>query len=135
MRKNIFTCVAAMLAAGFTVNGQQTGGGLLGQNQTITSTVPFLMIAPDSRSGAMGDAGVAISPDANLMHWNPAKLAFVPTDFALSVSYTPWLRALVPDISLSYIGGYKRIDELSGFGGSLRYFSLGDIAFTDNSGN
>jgi hypothetical protein len=27
--------------------------------------------------GGMGDAGVAISPDANAIYWNPAKLAFL----------------------------------------------------------
>ena len=39
------------------------------------------MIAPDSRGGGMGDAGVATSPDANSMHWNPAKYAFIEKDF------------------------------------------------------
>jgi hypothetical protein len=100
----------------------------------VTTTVPVLLITPDARSGGMADAGVAISPDANAMHWNPAKLAFEPDDFGIAVTYTPWLRQLVPDISLSYLSMYKKIDKLSGFGASLRYFSLGDITFTDNSG-
>ncbi|MFN9800901.1 MAG: hypothetical protein ACK54P_12880, partial [Bacteroidota bacterium] len=56
------------------------------QMNTITTAVPFLMIAPDSRSGALGDAGVALSPDANLNHWNAAKLAFVEEDLELSLS-------------------------------------------------
>ena len=50
---------------------------LLGQINTITTAVPFLQIAPDSRAGGMGDYGVATSPDANSIHWNPAKLAFI----------------------------------------------------------
>lgn len=108
---------------------------LLGQQRVITTTVPFLLITPDSRSGAMGDAGVAISPDANVMHWNPAKLAFMKDDYGFGVSYTPWLRQLVPDISLSYLSGYKKIDKYSGVGASLRYFSLGDITFTNDFGN
>jgi hypothetical protein len=105
-----------------------------GQQNVVTTTVPYLLITPDSRSGGMADAGVAITPDANSMHWNPAKLAFAPNDLAVSVSYTPWLRQLVPDISLSYLSMYKKIDNLSGFGASLRYFSLGDITFTGNTG-
>jgi hypothetical protein len=44
---------------------------------TIKTAAPFLLITPDARSGAMGDAGVAISPDANSMHWNPSKLVFL----------------------------------------------------------
>jgi hypothetical protein len=107
---------------------------LAGQQRVVTTTVPFLTITPDSRSGAMADAGVAISPDANAMAWNPAKLAFEPDDMGVSITYTPWLRKLVPDISLSYLSGYKRIDKLSGIGMSLRYFSLGDIVFTNDIG-
>ena len=101
---------------------------------TITTAVPFLLIAPDSRSGAMGDVGVATSPDANSMHWNPAKLAFTSEDIGASISYVPWLRALVPDINLSYITGYKKLDDNQAVGLEMRYFSLGDITFTDGTG-
>ena len=89
---------------------------------TITTAVPFLLIAPDSRSGAMGDVGVATSPDANSMHWNPAKLAFTSEDIGASISYVPWLRALVPDINLSYITGYKKLDDNQAVGLEMRYF-------------
>ena len=75
----------------------QLTGGL----NTITTAVPFLMIAPDSRSGGMGDVGVATSPDVNSMHWNPAKMPFLSKDIGVSMSYVPWLRALVSDINLS----------------------------------
>src|SRR5690606_2768462 len=94
------------------------------QLNTITTAVPFLLISPDARSGALGDAGVALSPDANSIHWNPAKLAFVEDDASFAFTYSPWLRSLVGDISLSYISGYKRINKLSAIGASLRYFSL-----------
>ncbi len=116
-------------------NGQITTGEITGEMNTITSSVPFLMIAPDSRGGAMGDAGVATSPDANSMHWNPAKYAFAEKDMAISISYTPWLRELIPDINLAYLSGYKRIDEDQVIGFSLLYFSLGNIIFTDIVGN
>ncbi len=101
----------------------------------IPTAVPFLRITPDARSGAMGDAGVAISPDANSMHINTSKLAFAETDFALSATYSPWLRSLgLPDVYLAYLSGYKRIDDLQTLGFSLRYFSLGDIQFTNDVG-
>ena len=109
-------------------------GQINSQSRVITTAVPFLLITPDSRSGALADAGVAISPDANSMAWNPAKLAFLNDPLAVSVSYTPWLRELVPDINLSYLSVAKKIDEFSGFGASLRYFTLGNITFTDNTG-
>jgi hypothetical protein len=104
------------------------------QLNTITTAVPFLSIAPDSRGGAMGDAGVATSPDVSSVHWNAAKLAFVEEELELSVSYSPWLRQLVNDMSLGYLSGYKRLNKTQTIGGSLRYFSLGKISFTDESG-
>lgn len=105
------------------------------RSNTIQTAAPFLLIAPDARSGAMGDVGVAISPDANSGHWNPAKLAFMEMPTGLSVSYTPWLRNLVPDVDLGYLTIYHRLDERNTIGGSLRYFSYGSIQLTDNSQN
>ena len=119
-------------------NTNQLGGSKINDEiNTVTTAVPFLLISPDSRSGAMGDAGVAISPDANSIHWNPAKLVFIDPidDVGFSLSYSPWLRALVNDINLVYLSGYKRIDRFSTVGASLRYFSLGNITFTDNFGS
>lgn len=101
----------------------------------IPTEVPFLNISPDSRSGAMGDAGVALSPDVNANFWNPSKLAFLESNDALSVSYSPWLRHLVPDISLSYLSYAHKIDERNTIGASLRYFNYGSIQLTDDNTN
>lgn len=102
---------------------------------TITTAVPFLMIAPDARAGGLGDAGVASTPDANSLHWNPAKYAFVQKDMGFAVSYSPWLRALVNDINLAYLSGYKKFGNDQAIAASLLFFSLGDITFTDQVGN
>jgi len=104
---------------------------LTGGLNTITTAVPFLLISPDSKAGAMGDVGVATTPDANSLHWNPAKYAFVDDDMGFAVSYVPWLRALVPDINLSYLAGYRKLNDNEAIAMELRYFSLGDITFTD----
>lgn len=129
--------IAIALFSVIVVNSQTTNDELADNLQlnTITTAVPFLLIAPDSRAGALGDAGVASSPDANSMHWNVAKLAFVENEMGVSMSYSPWLRQLVPDINLSYLGWYKKLGDNRAIGGSLRYFSLGDIKFTDDQGN
>jgi hypothetical protein len=51
------------------------------------------------------------------------------------MSYSPWLRQLVPDMSLAYLAGFKRLsNKRSTIGGSLRYFNLGSITFTDING-
>ena len=110
----------------------QTAFGDLDELNTITTAVPFLTIAPDSRSGAMGDVGAASAPDGNSIHWNPAKLAFLEEGTSgVSLSYTPWLSRLVPDIDLAYITYYSTLGKNQGIGASLRYFSLGSITFTD----
>ena len=101
----------------------------------IQTVVPFLIIAPDSRAGAMGDAGVATTPDVYSMHWNPAKFAFIDGKAGVGISYAPWLRNLVPDINIAYLTGYKRIDKKQVMSGSLIYSSLGDVQFTDIYGN
>jgi len=105
-----------------------------GRSGVITTAVPFLIIAPDARSGGMGEAGVASDPDANSMHWNPAKYAFIDKKFGFGLSYSPWLRKLVNDINLAYLTGFYKIDDRQTIAASLLYFSLGDIAFTDEFG-
>ena len=103
---------------------------------TITTAVPFLLIGPDSRSGAMGDAGVALPADANAIHWNPSKLAFAENESEFRLSVSPWLKNLVPDMTLSYLAGYRRLaNKRSAIGMSLRYFNLGSITFTDVNGS
>lgn len=102
---------------------------------TIITSVPFLRITPDARSGAMGDAGIAISPDANAIHFNASKLAFAEKDLSISATYTPWLRALgLNDVYMAYLSGYKQIDDRQSLGFGLRYFSLGQISYTNDSG-
>ncbi|MDP9048787.1 MAG: type IX secretion system outer membrane channel protein PorV [Bacteroidota bacterium] len=115
---------------------QTTGTNTNGTNlSAIPTAVPFLNITPDSRSGGLGDAGVAISPDANANYWNPSKLVFLENNNDVSISYSPWLRQLVPDISLSYLSYAHKISERYAIGLSLRYFNYGTIQLTDVSQN
>ncbi|WP_242916072.1 type IX secretion system outer membrane channel protein PorV [Pontibacter liquoris] len=114
------------------------GQSTVGQDndvKAVTTAVPILTVAPDARSAALGDAGVALSPDANSPHWNPAKLGFVDQDMSVSLSYSPWLRNIVDDMSLSYLSGYKKLNETSAISLSLLYFDLGDIQFIDENRN
>lgn len=100
----------------------------------ITVAVPFVSFAPDSRGSAMGDAGVATSPDAYSVHWNNAKLAFIEDDMGFSFSYSPWLGNIVDDMSLNYLTFYKKVDRFQAFGVTMRYFDLGEIQLTDGTG-
>lgn len=101
----------------------------------VTTAVPFLRISPDARSGGMGDVGIATAPDANSSFWNQAKLPFAASKSSIAVSYTPWLKGLgLNDVYLASLAGYYQLDETQAISSSLRYFSLGNIEFTDQSG-
>jgi len=136
MKNLTVICCCLTLALGFIPHLQAQQNNSAGQEvgaKTITTAVPFLLVAPDSRAGAMGEAGVAIANDANATHWNPSGLAFVDKRVGVAMSYSPWLRNLgIPDINLVYLSGFYNIGEKGGtIGSSLRYFSLGEIDFTD----
>ncbi len=101
----------------------------------VVSAVPFLRITPDARAGAMGDVGIAVSPDANAMHLNTSKLVFAEENAGVSATYTPWLRALgLNDIYLAYLAGYTKLNDRQAIGLSARYFSLGAITYTGEDG-
>lgn len=102
----------------------------------VTTAVPFLRISPDARAGGMGDLGVATSPDASSPFWNLAKVPFAQKNFSVGITYTPWLKDLgLNDVYLLALSGYYKLDEEAALAGSIRYFSLGNIQFTDGSGN
>ncbi len=102
---------------------------------TILGALPFLRIIPDAASGAMGDAGIATNNGYNALHFNGSKLPFAEEDSGLSFTYTPWLRNLgLNDVYMAYLSGYMKMDEFQSIGASLRFFSLGDINFTDIEG-
>ncbi|MDO7885272.1 type IX secretion system outer membrane channel protein PorV [Hymenobacter cheonanensis] len=100
---------------------------------TITTAVPILTLSPDARGAALGDAGVATSPDANGAFYNPGKLGFVDYKYAISPSYSPWLRQITDDMSLSYLSGYSKLGDRGAIAASLMYFSLGQIDYRDGS--
>jgi len=104
-------------------------------SNTLLTAVPFLRITPDARSGAMGDAGLALTPNANAMHFNASNLVFAEDKSGFSFTYTPWLRNLnLDDIFLLYVSGFYKLDANQAVGGGIRFFSLGDIDFTDPQG-
>lgn len=130
---------ALCILSSFVTFAQQSGKSGATQKDiqlnTITTALPFLGINPDSRSGAMGDAGTALSPNSSSIIWNTAMLNFSKSKGEVGISYTPWLRQLTNDMHLSYLSGYARIGERHVVGGALRYFSLGEITFTDEANN
>jgi hypothetical protein len=138
MRKflSIFAATAAcnfVGAQGTNPNQEQVAQDI--QLNTITTAVPFLLINPDSRAGGMGEIGAATSADMYSIYWNTSKLAFAKEKMGFSTSYSPWLRAIAQDMHLSFLTGYYKINDKQAVTGSLRFFSLGNITFTDEAAN
>lgn len=132
-RIKIITLLLVMICA-VSVKAQSDAeiGHVIGQNldyNVISTAVPFMSIAPDARSSAMGDIGVSTSPDVYSMHWNPAKYAFIEEDFSVGLAYSPWLRSLVNDMNIAYLAASKRVSPKATVAATLRYFSLGDINY------
>jgi hypothetical protein len=132
-RKTSLLVVSLILIAGLSSLQAQTDTDPI---NVVTTAVPFLRISPDARAGGMGDLGVATSPDANAGFWNLAKTPFNISPFGAGVTYTPWLKDLgLNDVYLLSFAGYGKLDEQQALSASIRYFSLGNIQFTDGNGN
>lgn len=116
----------------FLNNSQAQETSVTGANY-ISTAVPFLSVVPDSRAGALGNTGVATSPDHNSMFWNAAKYSFTKSEAGISASYTPWLRKVIDDMSVSYLSGYYSLDKNQTIAASFRYFSLGEIFFQERA--
>lgn len=107
-----------------------------GVEMPVLTAVPFLRIAPDARSGGMGEAGIAAPAESNSIFHNPANLAFAEKRMGTAINYAPWLKSLVNDMYLGNLAGYYKPDKKQAVGLSMRYFSMGNIQFTDaNGGN
>lgn len=136
LREAFLTLVFASIALQvFSQNGGVSQPGqLVGQQRAITTAVPFVGITPDARHAALGDAGVATSPDANAAYWNAGKLVFITDQkYGGSFSYTPWLGKIVNDMWISSLSGFYKINREQAVAVSLKYFDLGEISFRGNN--
>lgn len=133
MKRFLLKLTAIIMLIGATISVKAQSANPI---NVVTTAVPFLRISPDARSGGMGDVGIATIPDASSIFWNLSKVPFAKDQSALVLTYTPWLKGLdLNDVYLVSAAGYHQIDEMQAISGSVRYFSLGNIQFTDNRGN
>ena len=132
MQKKLMVLACAFIA-GFSL--MRTATAQSESLNIVTTAVPFLRILPDARPGGMGDAGIAISPDANGGFWDLGKIAFATAPDAIGVTYTPWLADIAQDVYMISLAGYHKLDEDQAFNASIRYFNLGTIQFVDANGN
>jgi hypothetical protein len=135
-RAALYTLIGISISGfSYSQSGNPTTGTLIGAQRAITTAVPFLAITPDARHAALGDGGVATSPDANSSYWNAAKLAFINKSYGGSLSYTPWLGKIVNDMWIAYLSGFYKISQEQVVSVSFKYFDLGEISFRDANNN
>jgi hypothetical protein len=92
------------------------------------SAVPFLLLAPNARADAMGEAGGALSDDASAAFWNPAGLAFLPGQ-EVSITHSNLLPQFQQsDLFYDYLAYRNHIDDIGGtVSATLTYESLGEF--------
>jgi hypothetical protein len=135
MKRYIFRNVVVASCALISSVPLQAQDGTNNSINITTTAVPFLRISPDARSGGMGDAGIAISPDANSVFYNQAKIPFATNKSGVAATYTPWLKEVADNMYLATLAGYHQLDENQAVAASLRYFNAGDVAIVDYNGN
>lgn len=129
-KKTVILVACAIFTLPQLVNAQ----AITNNYRVINTAVPFLTFSPDSRAAALGDAGVASSPDANSIYWNTAKLAFIDKETGGSLSYAPWLRNLTGDMGLINASYFKKLNKNQALTFGLNYFNQGQIQFTTETG-
>ena len=100
----------------------------------ITTAVPFILIEPDSRSGGMGETGVAIADNVWATFWNPAGLAFQKGS-EIAMTRTNWLPALgLSDLWIAHLAYKQPVEDLDGMAGvQLTYMNYGQFTRTSDS--
>jgi hypothetical protein len=103
------------------------------------TTVPFMRIITDARSGAMGDVGIALTPDANAIQYNASKLALADKKMGFSVNYTPWFTNMQTKnlgIFLGHGAGYYQFGKKKkqAIGLDFRLFSMGILQWNNGYG-
>ena len=101
----------------------------------ISTAVPFLQLAPDSRAGAMGESGTAIADNSAAIFWNPAGLAF-QTGSEVSITHSNWLPQFHLDIFYDYLTYKQYVDDIDGtVSASITFMNFGEFVRTDAAGN
>lgn len=103
------------------------GKSVYGQGE---AAVPFLLLAPDSRGGGMGESGTGLADNAAAIFWNPAGIAFL-TGTEFSVTHSNWLPQFKLDLFYDYLTYRQYFEELNGsVTSSITYMNYGEFVRT-----
>jgi hypothetical protein len=94
------------------------------------AAVPFLLLAPDSRAGGIGESGVGLADNSAAIFWNPAGIAFL-TGSEVSFTHSNWLPQFNLDLFYDYATYRQYIEDLSGsVTASVTYMNFGEFVRT-----
>jgi hypothetical protein len=94
------------------------------------AAVPFLLIAPDSRAGAMGESGGGLANNSAAIFWNPAGIAFLD-GAEVSVTHSNWLPQFNVGIFYDYLTFRDYIPDINGsITSSVTYMNYGQFVRT-----
>ncbi len=94
------------------------------------AAVPFLMLAPDSRAGGIGESGSGLADNSAAIFWNPAGIAFL-TGSEVSITHSNWLPQFNLDLFYDYLTYRQYFDELGGsITSSITYMNFGEFVRT-----
>lgn len=94
------------------------------------AAVPFLLLAPDSRAGGVGESGTGLADNSAAIFWNPAGIAF-QTGTEISITHSNWLPQFKLDLFYDYLTFRQYIEELNGsVTASITYMNFGEFVRT-----
>ena len=97
------------------------------------SAVPFLLLAPDSRAGGIGESGAGLADNSAAIFWNPAGIAFL-TGSEVSFTHSNWLPQFQLDLFYDYATYRQYIDDLAGsVTASVTYMNFGEFVRTSSN--
>jgi len=99
------------------------------------TAVPFLLLAPDSRAGGIGESGGGLADNSAAIFWNPAGLAFLRGS-EVSITHSNWLPQFgLSDLFYDYLTYRQYVDDISGtISSSITYMNFGEFIRTGEGG-
>jgi hypothetical protein len=94
------------------------------------AAVPFLLLAPDSRAGGIGESGTGLADNSAAIFWNPAGIAF-QSGSEVSITHSNWLPQFNLDLFYDYLTYRQYVEDLDGsVTASITYMNFGEFART-----
>ncbi len=94
------------------------------------AAVPFLLLAPDSKAGGMGESGAGLADNSAAIFWNPAGIAFL-SGTELSITHSNWLPQFHLDLFYDYLTYRQYVPDWDGsVTASVTYMNFGEFVRT-----